>query len=108
MAGHEQVVGAFLRIGVAHQAAPGADRAKLGEAAGDQFVGIDLVARVPDQPVAAEVEDPMKGEAELDHAEVGGEVGGAGGGHLAEGPPHLTGQVFRAARRRGPAGRGAT
>ena len=51
VARHEQVVFALLRVGVAHQAALGADRVELRIAAGDQLVRIDLVARVPDQPV---------------------------------------------------------
>ena len=77
MAGHEQVVVALGRVGVAHQAALGADRVELRGAAGDQLVRIDLVAGVPDQPVLGEVEDEVQRQAELDDAEVGGEVGGA-------------------------------
>ncbi len=77
VAGHEQVVVAFVRVGVAHQAPLGAHRAELVVAAGDQLVRIDLVAGVPDQPVAAEVERGVQRQAKLDHAQVRGEVGRA-------------------------------
>ena len=33
------------------------------------------MARVPDQPVAAEIEHAVQGQAELDHAQIRGEVG---------------------------------
>ena len=95
MAGHEQVVGALVGIGVAHQAPLGANRAERGEAARDQLVGINLMTRVPDQAVAAEVEDAMQGEAEFHHAEVRGEVGGPGRGNFAERPPHLRGKLLQ-------------
>ena len=52
VAGHEQVERALGRIGVTHQAPLGPDRVQAAGAAGDQLVGIDLVARVPDQAVA--------------------------------------------------------
>ncbi len=46
-------------------------------ASGDQLVGIDLVAGVPDQAVLAEVERHVQRQAKLDDAEVAGEVGRA-------------------------------
>ena len=54
--GHEQVERALGRVGVAHQAPLGPDRVQTRGAAGDQLVGIDLVAGVPDQAVLGEVE----------------------------------------------------
>ena len=94
VAGHEQVVGALVGVRVAHQAALRADRAEAAEAARDQLVGIDLVARIPNEAIAAEVEDAMQGEAELHDAEVRGEVGGAGGRHFREGPTHLRSELL--------------
>ena len=72
---HEQVVFAFVRIGVAHQAALGADRLELLEPAGQHFVRINLVSRVPDQAIAAEVEIQAQRDGQLDHAEIAGEMG---------------------------------
>ena len=77
VARHEQIVIAFVRIGVAHQAALGADGAERLESAGDQLVRINLMAGVPDQAVLGEIESQVQGEAQLDDAEVAGEVGGA-------------------------------
>ena len=99
VAGHEQVVGAFVWIGVAHQAPLGADRAERGEATCDQLVGIDLMARIPDQAVAAEVVDAVQGKTEFHHAEVRGEVRGSGRGNFAERPSHLRGELFQLVHR---------
>ena len=82
VAGHEQVERAFGRVGVTHQAPLGPDRVQPVGAAGDQLVGIDLVARVPDQAVAGEVEGQMQGQAELDDAQVAGEVSRAAADHV--------------------------
>ena len=95
MTGHEQVVRALLRIGIAHQSAAGADRTEAGEAAGDQLVRVDLMTGIPDETVAAEVENAVQGQAQLDDAEVRGEVGGPGGGHLGERAAHLPGELFQ-------------
>ena len=43
-------------------------------AARDQLVRIDLMAGVPDQPVVAKVERQMQGQAQLDDAQIRGEV----------------------------------
>ena len=75
MPGHEEIEGALVRVGITHQAAAGADGAELGIPAGDQFVGIDLVARVPNEAIVSEVEGQVQGQAQLDHAEVAGEMG---------------------------------
>jgi hypothetical protein len=51
--------------------------AKGGEAlgpAGDDLVDVGLVTRVPEDPVARRVEDPVQGERHLDDTEVGAEV----------------------------------
>ena len=74
VAGEEQVVVAFHRVGIAHQSAAEADGVEIVVAAGNQLVRIDLMARVPDQAIAAEVERGVQRQRELDHAQVGGEV----------------------------------
>ena len=93
VAGHEQVVFAFVRIGVAHQAPLGADRAKLRESPGNQLVWIDLMAGVPDEAVAGEVEGQVQGQAELDHAEVRGEVSRADAEDADEFVAHFLGEL---------------
>ena len=95
MAGHEEVVGAFFRIGVSHQAALGPNRSEAGEPTGDQFMGIDLMPSVPDEPVAAEIKNAVQGQAQFHHPQVGGEVGGAGSSHFTERPPHFGGQLLQ-------------
>src|SRR5262249_57363203 len=59
------------------EAALGADRLELLEAAGQELVRVDLVAGVPDEAVAAEVERQVQRDGQLDDAEVAGEVGRA-------------------------------
>ena len=61
MSGHEQIVRTLLGVGVTHESTAFADRAKLLVAARDQFVRIDLMAGIPDQPIELEVKDAVKG-----------------------------------------------
>ena len=77
VAGEEEVVFAFGRVGIAHRAAAEADVVEILVAAGDQLVRIDLMARVPDQAIAAEIEAGMQRERQLDDAQVRGEMGRA-------------------------------
>ena len=94
MAGHEQVEGALGGVGIPHQAALGPDRVQAVGPAGDQLVGIDLVAGVPDQAVGPEVERQVQGQAELDDAEVAGEVRGSMVDDADQLVAHLGGEVF--------------
>ena len=108
MPGHEQVEGAFGRVGVAHQTPFGPDRVQHGGAAGDQLVGIDLMAGVPDQAVLGEVEGQVQGQAELDHAEVAGEVGRPPAHDAYQLGSHLVGELIELRRRTAPSDRPAT
>ena len=92
--GHEQVVGALGRVGVAHQAAPGPDRVQFGGTAGDQLVRIDLVARVPHQAVLREIEGQVQGQAELDDTEIAGEVSRPATDHAEQLGSHLGGELI--------------
>ena len=89
---HEQVVGAFGRTGISHQAAFGAYGVKIVIPSGDHLVRIDLVPRVPDQSIPAEIERGVKGQTELDHAQVRGEMGGPLAQQLAKRLAHLGSQ----------------
>ena len=93
VAGHERVVGALLGVGIAHEAAARADGVELGEAAGDQLMRINLMAGIPDEPVLGEVEGQVQGEAQLDDAEVTGEMSGADGKDPDQLVAHFLGQV---------------
>ncbi len=99
MAGHEQVVIAFLRIWVAHQAALGSHRAELRVTARDELVRINLVARVPNQPVVLEVECLMQRQAKLDDAQVRREVRTAAAHEIAQHFAHLVGQLLELRQR---------
>ena len=54
---------------------------------------INLVSGVPDEAVAAEVESQVQGEAQLDDAEVAGEVGGADAADAHQLVAHFLGQL---------------
>ncbi len=95
MAGEEQVIGAFGRVGIAHQAALGPHRVERLVAAGHQLVRIDLVAGIPDQAVAAEIEGGVQGQGQLDHAQVRGEMGRPSGRQAANGLANLARQLHQ-------------
>ena len=92
--GHEQIVVALGRVGVAHQPALAPHRQEFVVPARHHFVGVDLVPGVPDQAVAAEIERRVQGERQLDYAQVRGEMGRARRRQSAEGLAHLDGQLF--------------
>src|SRR5712671_854253 len=74
MTRHEEIVEALMGIRVAHQAALGPDRFELCVTARDELVRIYLVARVPDEPITAEIERQVQCDCQLDHAKVTGEM----------------------------------
>ncbi len=51
-----------------------AQRAKIVDASGEQFVGITLVAHIPDQLVARTVEDSVQRQGQLHDAQIGRHV----------------------------------
>ena len=53
------------------------------------------MAGVPDEPVAAEVEGQVQGQAQLDDAEVAGEVGRADAEHAHQFVAHLLGELLQ-------------
>ena len=76
---HDVVLGLATTRETAHatQLAKGVEAI---ETAGQQLVGVGLVAGVPDDAVGGAVEDAVEGDGELHHAERAAEVA-AGGGH---------------------------
>jgi hypothetical protein len=93
VAGHEQVEWAFLGIGIAHEAAARADRIKTLETAGDELVGINLMAGVPNQAVFSEIERQVQGKAQLNDAEVAGEMRGPDAEDPNQLVAHLLGEL---------------
>ena len=91
--GDEQVINTLCRVRVAHQAPLAADRVELRIAPGHELMRVNLMARVPDQPVLREVEHLMQGDAQLDHAEVAGEVRRAVADDLAQRIADFLGQL---------------
>ena len=81
-----------LALGLARVAGEAAALAQPVEAvlpAGDDLVDVRLVSGVEQQPVLGRVEDPVQGQGELDHAEVGAEVPAGAGDLLDQEVPDL-------------------
>ena len=74
MRGVKQVVLRLLRVCEAAQSAGLAQRRKALTTAREDLVHVALVADVPDAAVAAEVEDGVQGDGQLDHPQVASEV----------------------------------
>ena len=89
----ERVVAAFRSPREAGQAARLTQGADAVAAAGEDFVGIGLVADIPDHPVARGVEHIMQGHRKLDHAKAGAKMA-ARDGHRVDGlPPEFVGDL---------------
>ena len=74
MRGAERIVVALGALGESGQPAAGAQGADAVAAAGQDLVGIGLMADVPDQAVARRIEDVMDGRGQFDDAEAGAEM----------------------------------
>ena len=94
MAGHEEVEFALGGVRVAHQAALGPNRGQFSGSACDQFMGINLVTCVPDDPIFAEVESDVKGETQLNHTQIAGKVGRTAANDTNQLGTHFSGQLL--------------
>ena len=77
---------------------------------GHQLVHVPLVAGVPDDAVPRGVKDPVEGQGQLDHPQVGPEVPPSSGHRGHQEPPDLGRQVVQLGvvhRRQGARGQGA-
>jgi len=82
VAGAEVVEAAFAALQITGHPVLLAEGMEAGVTAGDQFVGIGLVAHVPDHLVPVQVEGLVEGEGELHNPQARAEVAAAGGDHL--------------------------
>lgn len=76
VARHEKVVLGLVRIRVAHQAAASSKPVEMFVPTCHEFVRVDLMTRVPDQAILREVVSKVQRDAQLDNAEIAGEVCG--------------------------------
>ena len=74
MTRHEQVVDAFARVGVTHQATTGSYPGKILVSTRHKFVRVDLMPGVPNQTIMSEIEFAVQSQTKLDHAQVRREV----------------------------------
>ena len=74
MSDGELVVFALGRIGKTADATGAAQQLKTRLAAGDDLVRVALVAHVPQQLIALEIEDVVQRQRQLDRPEVAGQV----------------------------------
>ena len=82
MAGRQRVVLALGRLGKSGKAAYRSDGSELFVSAGDEFVRVGLIGRVPDQPIFRAVKHAVDCECQLDGTEVGGQMAAALGDRL--------------------------
>ncbi len=74
MRGAERIVFALAALGETGKPAALAQGAHAGAAAGDDLVGIGLVADIPDDPVLGRVEHIVERGGQFDHAKTGAEM----------------------------------
>ena len=72
----------------------GAEVCEFVEAAGEEFMGVALVADIEEEAVVAEVKDAVHGDGEFDDAEVGGEVAAGTGNLVDDGCANFSRQIF--------------
>ena len=99
MPGHEQIVFAFARIRITHQSAARADRGEFVVPPRDQLVRIDLMPRVPDEPVATKVVAAMQGEAKFHDSQIGCKMSRPRGEQIAQDVANFGGKLVQFPRR---------
>ncbi len=95
MTRHEQVVVALGVVGITHQAAFGANSLNLRIAPRDEFVGINLMARVPNQTIVREIKRLMQCQTKFHHAQVRCEMGAAITHEVAKHLAHFVREPFQ-------------
>lgn len=70
----KMVVLRFFRMGKSAEALVFADLVEAAVAARQELMGIGLVAHIEDEFIARRIENPMEGDRQFHHAEIGGEM----------------------------------
>ena len=87
----EMVKTAFATLEVARHTTLLAEAVEILVTASQQFVGVGLVAHIPDHLVVVEVKGLIQGQGELHHPQAWSQVAAAGGHHLEVALAHLAG-----------------
>ena len=92
VAGNKRVAVAFGRVGKAGDAVFLAQLSKPGAAAGQQLVGIALVAHIEHNFILRQAQCPVQRDRQLHHAQVGGKMSAGGGNALDQEAADLVAQ----------------
>ncbi len=92
VAGGEGVVGTFAHLGEAAQPVQLAEGIETVPTTGQQFVGVGLMAHVPNQLVLGRIQDVMQGDGQLHRAEARRQMAARSGHHVDDRPPDFFGQ----------------
>ena len=95
MACVKSVIFTFPALGESAHAAVLTQLIKTALAAAEQLVGIGLVSDIPDHLVLGEIEYPVHGYGQFDHAQIGGQMAAGPAGRLDQEPPDLLRQDLR-------------
>ena len=87
MTGVQNIVFTFIAVGKTQQAVFFADGEYPVAAAGDDLVGIALVADIPDDLVSRGIENPVQGQGQVDNPQVGRQVPAVARNHLDQQVP---------------------
>ena len=93
MAGVQHIVLAFIAVGETQQAVFFADGEYPVPPAGDDFVGVTLMADIPDDLVCRGIENPVQGQGQVDNPQVGRQVPAVARDHLDQQFRDLRGQL---------------
>ena len=92
----DECVGVALGgFGITGQPAKGAQSLHGGIAAGEDLVGITLVAHVKHQPVPAGIKYAMNGNDQLYRPQTGGQMAAGAGDHIQDAGPQQTAESSR-------------
>ena len=91
VASAEMVKTAFAALEIARHTTLLAKAVEILVSAGQQFVGVGLVAHIPDHLVVVEVQGLVEGQGELHNPEAWAQMSAAGGHHLEMALAHLAG-----------------
>ncbi len=99
MTSAEMIEGAFATFEVASNATLLSEGIEIGVATCDQFVGIGLVAHIPNQSVTIEIKGLLQRKCELNDTKTRAQVTTAVGHHFQVSLPDLGSDIFELGHR---------